>query len=143
MNVRQISVFLENSAGRLAGVCQCLGQHGINLRALSLADASDFGVLRVIVNNPDETLRVLKHEGFAASATEVLAVEVPDRPGGLGEVLALLHRAGINVEYMYAFVERTGAGALVVMRVEQREAAARALGDAGIRLLSEADIIAL
>ena len=143
MVIRQLSVFLENSLGQLHEACECLGAHGVNLRALSLADATDFGVLRVIVDQPDTALRALKAAKFVASTTEVIAVEVPDQPGGLASALKLLAAADINVEYMYAFIEKIGTGALVVMRVEDVQAAVTVLQDKQVRLLSEADVAAL
>src|SRR5512143_764081 len=107
-HVEQIYVFLENKAGRLAEVTRILGDAGINIRALSLADTSDFGILRLIVNDREKANAVLKENGFTVSKTEVVAVEVPDRPGGLSQILQTLDNNSINVEYMYAFVERCG-----------------------------------
>ena len=119
MKVQQISVFLENKSGRLAELTQTLGTAGINIRALSIADTSDFGILRLIVNKPDEAFKVLKEAGFTVSITDVIAVEVKDQPGGLGTVLRLLQDSGINIEYLYAFLEKSSNDALVVFRVEQ------------------------
>src|SRR5512136_1876896 len=101
---KQISVFLENKSGRLAEVTRVLGDAGINIRALSLADTSDFGILRLIVNNCEKAREELKQRGFTVSKREVVAVEVPDRPGGLSQILQILDGAAINVDYMYAFV---------------------------------------
>ena len=108
MKVEQISVFLENKAGRLAEVTRVLGEAGINIRALSLADTTDFGILRLIVDQYDKAREILKDKGFTVGKTEVVAVEVPDRPGGLGLVLQILAASGVNVEYMYAFVQHSG-----------------------------------
>lgn len=135
MKVKQISVFLENKSGRLARVTEILGQKDINIRALSIADTSDFGILRLIVNKPDEALKVLKEGGFTVSATDVIAVEVDDRPGGLAGVLKALDGKGINIEYLYAFLEKSSQDALVVFRVEQVDAAIAALQAAGINVL--------
>ena len=143
MEVRQISVFLENKAGRLAKVTRLLGERGINIRALSLADTTDFGILRMIVNDPERAERLLKEEGFAVTTTGVLAVEVPDRPGGLADVLAVLERAGLNIEYLYAFVEKASADALVLVRVEQLAKAAEVLRAAGISVLPGERVYAL
>ncbi|HHW15303.1 MAG TPA: ACT domain-containing protein [Firmicutes bacterium] len=143
MEVRQISVFLENKAGRLAKVTRLLGERGINIRALSLADTTDFGILRMIVNDPERAERLLKEEGFAVTTTGVLAVEVPDRPGGLADVLAVLERAGLNIEYLYAFVEKASADALVLIRVEQLAKAAEVLRAAGISVLPGERVYAL
>ena len=108
MKVEQISIFLENKAGRLAEVTRILGKGGINIRALSLADTSDFGILRLIVNDHEKAKQILKDNGFTVGRTEVIAVEVEDRPGGLNSILEILFKANINVEYMYAFVQQSG-----------------------------------
>src|ERR1700692_1480294 len=108
MKVEKISIFIENKSGRLAEVTGILGNAGVNIRALSLADTSDFGILRLIVNDRDKAMTVLKEYDFTVSRTEVVAVEVPDRPGGLAGILQSLDNEKINVEYMYAFVERCG-----------------------------------
>jgi hypothetical protein len=135
MRVKQISVFLENKAGRLWELTETLKEKGRNIRALSLADTSDFGILRLIVNRPDEAFTALKEKGFAVAVTEVLAIEVSDRPGGLSDVLKVLCREGVNVEYMYAFVEKKAGNAAVVIRVEDIERAATALSAAGVPIL--------
>jgi len=121
--VKQISIFLENKCGRLVKVTQVLGKNQINIRALTIADTSDFGILRLIVDKPDEALDVLKKEGFMASPTEVIALEVPDTPGGLARVLEYLETAEINIEYLYSFVEKPEQDALILMRVEDSEKA--------------------
>ncbi len=119
MKLKQISIFLEDRAGRLAEVMKLLGDNGINIRALSLADTSDFGILRLIVNEPDKAYDILKQGGFAACETEVIAVEIPDEPGGLSSVLEILNAENINVEYLYAFVEKSKDNAIVVFRFEE------------------------
>ena len=119
MKLKQISIFLENRAGRLAEVMKLLGDNGINIRALSLADTSDFGILRLIVNEPDKAYDILKQGGFAACETEVIAVEIIDEPGGLSSVLEILNAENINVEYLYAFVEKSKDNAIVVFRFEE------------------------
>src|SRR5512141_2329094 len=123
MKVEQISVFLENKAGRLAEVTRVLGEAGINIRALSLADTTDFGILRLIVDQYDKAREILKDKGFTVGKTEVVAVEVPDRPGGLGLVLQILATAGVNVEYMYAFVQHSGKNAVIIFRFDNLEQA--------------------
>jgi len=143
MKVKQISIFLENKSGRLAKVTKVLGESGINIRALSIADTTDFGILRLIVNNPEKAYRVLKNAGFTLSTTDVIAVEVVDVPGGLSEPLLILDRAGINIEYLYAFVQKASSAALVVFRVEQLDEAVRALQENGMRLLSEEEVYQL
>src|SRR3954453_17717469 len=114
MQVEQISIFIENKSGRLAEVTRVLGEAGVNIRALSLADTSDFGILRLIVNDREKAKEILKEKGFTVSKTEVVAVEVPDQPGGLSLILQALDAAVINVEYMYAFVERCGENAVII-----------------------------
>jgi hypothetical protein len=115
--VQQVSIFLENKSGRLAEVCTTLGEHRINIRALCIADTSDFGILRLIVDDPDTATTVLKEAGFSVGETAVIALQVPDRPGGLGGVLTRLEQAQINVEYMYAFFVRREGDAVVLFRV--------------------------
>ena len=112
MKTEQLSVFLENRAGRLAEVTHTLGEAGINIRALSLADTSDFGILRMIVCDHEKAKVVLKEKGFTLGRTSVVAVEVPDTPGGLDSVLQTVSKNGINVEYMYAFVQREAESAV-------------------------------
>lgn len=135
MRVKQISIFLENKSGRLAQVSRVLGENSINIRALSIADTTDFGILRLIVNDPDKAYQVLKEAGFTVSTTDVIAVEVTDAPGGLAEVLQLLDQSGINIEYLYAFVQKVSNAALVVFRVEQLDEAVKVLQQEGIRIL--------
>jgi len=127
MKVEQISIFIENKSGRLAEITRILGESGINIRALSLADTSDFGILRLIVNDVETANKVLREKGFTVNKTEVVAVEVPDRPGGLGAILQALDSAQINVEYMYAFVERCGGNAVIIFRFDEADKAISAL----------------
>jgi hypothetical protein len=143
MSVKQISIFLENKKGRLAEVTRLLAASGVNIRALSLADTADFGVLRIIADDPDACLAVLKANGIIAQVTEVLAVEIEDRPGGLSRVLAALEGAGLNVEYMYAYVEKTKANAIVICKIDDRQRAAVVLKDNGIGTLSANELKAL
>jgi hypothetical protein len=143
VQVKQISVFLENKSGRLADVTRSLGINGINIRALSIADTTDFGILRLIVNKPDEANKVLRNEGFMVSETEVIAVDVPDRPGGLADVLEILGQAGINIEYLYAFIGATSNEALVIFRVEDCEGAMKALQAKNIPVLDGTKVYTL
>ena len=137
MTLRQISVFLENKKGRLAEVIGLIAREKINIRALSLADTADFGVLRLIVNDTGKCFDALKQAGFVAQKTEVLAVEISDRPGGLQGVLEVFDRVELNIEYMYAFVEKKGENAVVVFRIDQPGKAAAALKAGGIAVLNE------
>ncbi len=114
MKVEQISIFIENKSGRLAQVARLLGEKNVNIRALSLADTSDFGILRLLVDNTDVAYSTLKEGGFTVNKTEVVAVEVPDQPGGLCKILQVLDDAQINVEYMYAFAERNADNAVII-----------------------------
>jgi len=135
MKVEQISIFIENKSGRLAEVSKTLGEAGVNIRALSLADTSDFGILRLIVDKTDIAKAALKERGFTVSKTEVVAVEVPDRPMGLSGILQILDRSGVNVEYMYAFVERCGENAVIIFRFDDPEAAIEVLTQNGVTVL--------
>ena len=141
MKVRQISVFIENRAGRLETVARLLGEAGINIRALSLADTSDFGILRLIVDKPEEAQTMLRQQGFTIKLTEVVAVEVPDVPGGLARVLGLLGAKSLNVEYMYAFVEKSTDKAVLVFRFDNAAAAVETLQGGGVRILREEDVV--
>jgi hypothetical protein len=135
VKVEQISIFLENKSGRLADVTRILGEGGINIRALTLADTSDFGILRLIVNDSTRALEILKEAGFTVGRTEVIAIEVPDRPGGLADILDLIGEKGINVEYMYAFVEKSGDNAVVIFRFDDLEQAVEMLQKEGVKIL--------
>ena len=123
MLIQQISVFIENQPGRLAEVTDVLAESTVDITALSLADTSDFGILRLIVDKPDAAQMALKEAGLIVKSTEVLAVAMDDQPGGLSAVLHTISNAGISVEYMYAFVSKTDGKAVVVMRVDNLESA--------------------
>ena len=135
MQVEQISVFLENKSGRLSEVTAILTESNVNIRALALADTSDFGVLRLIVDDTETAQATLKNHGFTVGKTQVVAVEVPDRPGGLHEILMMLHEAKINVEYMYAFVRTSGDNAVMIFRIEQEEQAVALLASKGVQVI--------
>lgn len=143
MKVKQISVFLENKHGRLAQVTRVLGDQNINIRALSIADTTDFGILRLIVNEPEAAYRALKDAGFTVSTTDVIAVEVGDEPGGLARVLEILQQVHINIEYLYAFLQKATNAALVVFRVEQIDEAIRVLQEHQISILDGSRVYAL
>ncbi|MFO7838165.1 MAG: ACT domain-containing protein [Desulfosalsimonadaceae bacterium] len=136
MKAEQISIFLENKAGRLAEVTGTLSGAGVNIRALSLADTTDFGVLRLIVDDNAKAEQVLKEAGFTVRTTHVVAVEVDDRPGGLHYILDTLTLAGINVEYMYAFVQQSGDNAIMIFRFDQLEEAIRVLEKNNVTVIS-------
>ena len=135
MRVEQISVFLENRAGRLAEITRVLGEAGVNIRALSLADTSDFGILRLIVSDNDKAKAALKERGFTVGKTNVVAVEVEDKPGGLNRILELLSNQSINVEYMYAFVQHSGEDAVIIFRFDDIDKAVNLLRENNIKVL--------
>lgn len=135
MKIKQLSVFLENKKGRLYEALRVLAEANINIRALSIADTSDFGILRMIVNNPEEAKRALEEAGFTAKVTNVVAVAVKDKPGGLAEILKILYDKDINVEYVYAFVEKSGEEALVVLRTNNLDKTIDHLKAAGVKLI--------
>ncbi len=143
MKVKQISVFLENKSGRLAEVTKVLGDNNINIRALSIADTTDFGILRLIVNSPEKAWQVLKEHDFTVSETEIIAVQVPDEPGGLAGILNIFENNKINIEYMYAFVGKSGKDAVVVFRVENIDRAIELLQQTGVSLLSGKEVYAV
>ena len=143
MKVEQISIFLENKSGRLAEVAGVLAAAGVNIRALSLADTTDFGILRLIVNDNKRAVELLKAKGFTVGTTEVVAVVIPDRPRGLADILDVLGAAGINVEYMYAFVERRADNAVVIFRFDEAEKAISTLQKAGVSILPGEKVYAL
>lgn len=143
MKVEQISIFLENKSGRLAEVTKILGESGVNIRALSLADTTDFGILRIIVNDTEKAKDVLKKNNFTVGKTEVIAVEVPDNPGGLAGILDILRSEDLNVEYMYAFVERSGEDAVIIFRFDEIDRAIKVLGEKGVTVLPGEKVYAL
>ena len=140
MAVRQISVFLENKIGRLAEITQILGNKEINIRALAIADTTEYGILRMIVDRPQKAYEALEERGFTVSQTEVVVVEVEDKPGGLAQVMAILGKEGINVEYLYAFVAPKGRGALVVLKIEEKKATVDLLQEKKVKILSAEEI---
>jgi hypothetical protein len=142
MKVEQLSIFLENKSGRLADITEVLARNGINIRALSLADTIDFGILRLIVSDLEKTKQLLKDNGFTVGQNEVVAVEVPDLPGGLAGILKALQGNGINVEYMYAFVRKCEGNAVLIFRFDEIEKAIDALQKAGIRILKREEVLA-
>jgi hypothetical protein len=143
MRAEQISVFLENKAGRLAEVASILAEANVNIRALAVADTSDFGVLRLIVNDNQKAVDVLKNRGFTVGKTDVVAVEVEDRPGGLHRILDILHRAGINVEYMYAFVTQTGSNAIMIFRFDNVDEAVKCLLENSVTVINGSEVYTL
>ncbi len=143
MKLHQLSLFLENRPGQLKVPCQVLGQAGIDILTLSLADTQQFGILRLIVKDWERAKRVLEEAGCVVNITEVLAVEVPDRPGGLGEVLDRFDQAGLSIEYMYALAAGHRAPtAVLVFRLEDPDKGAKVLRERGVRLLERDEVLA-
>lgn len=141
--IKQISIFLENKRGRLLEATETLAKAEINIRALSIADTSEFGILRLIVPDPVKAKEVLEKNNFTVRENDVIAVQVVDSPGGLASVLKILNDAEINVEYIYAFVQKSGEKAVVVMKIEDLQRGIKVLRDRGIVLLSYEDILQL
>ena len=135
MAVKQLTVFLENHQGQLVQVTDLLGKNGIDMRALSIADTQDFGILRLIVSDTQKALTVLKSNDYLVQITEVVGVSIPDKAGELSRALALLDKANINIEYLYAFLTNTAGSAQMVFRVADNAAAAKVLEDAGYQVL--------
>ncbi|KJS14894.1 MAG: acetolactate synthase [Peptococcaceae bacterium BRH_c4b] len=143
MLVKQLSVFLENKLGRLAEVTKILGEKDIDISALSIADTTDFGILRLIVNKPEEAEQILRENGIAVSCTNVIAIAVADKPGALAKVLQILDNVSIGIEYLYAFVGKNKDEALVIIKVEVPEKAVETLEKSGIRVLSSNEVYKL
>jgi hypothetical protein len=141
--VKQISVFIENRKGRLAELTRQLRENGIDLKALSIADTTNFGILRCIVDDPERALKVIRDAGFTANITEVLAVEVPDVPGGLSTILDYLAQADISVEYLYSFVHTHSQSALILFRVEEPEKAKDLLNAKNVSILTAEQVYSL
>ena len=138
--IKQISLFVENKPGRMAKVSKTLSDAGVNIRALTVAEAGDFGGIRMVVDDPEKGYRVLHDGGFTVSETEVLAVEMKDIPGGLYEIVNTLGESEVNVDYAYAFVTTKAERALLIIRVDNLEKARRVLTDAGVKLATREEI---
>ncbi len=143
MAIKQLTVFVPNRKGTIVAVTNILAENDINIRALSIAETEDFGILRLIVNNEKQAEKVLLEQGYLIKIVDVVGVKIGDAPGKLTGALDVLDKAEINVEYLYAFMARTEKHAYVVFRVENNEVAENALTDAGYKLITEADICKL
>ena len=143
MKLKQISIFLENRKGRLWKALNILSNAEINIRALSIADTSEFGILRMIIPEPELAQKILEEANFVVKVNDVIAVSVSDEPGGLESILAALNKSDINVEYLYAFVEKKGENAIVVIRTEDIDAGIDALENSGITVLSSKEVYSL
>ena len=143
MKTTQVSVFIENRSGRLAKITTALGNAGVNIRAMSLADTSDFGILRLIVSDAAKAAETLKDHGFTVRVSKVIAVAIPDVPGALGNLLSLMELAGLNVEYMYAFVEKNMDQAIIIFRFDDTEKAIETLMENDIRVIEERALLTM
>ena len=140
MSVKQISVFIENQPGKLAEATRYIADHGINLRAMSIADTKDFGILRVICDDPEIAGEKLREGGYITNITEVIAVGIKDAPGSLATILEIIAKAGVSVEYTYAFLGTRMAGAFMIFRVDDNARAAAALEATGIRTVEQSEM---
>ena len=140
MLIKQISVFVENKSGKLSDVIKTIGENKIDIYALSIADTTDFGILRLIVSDPDKTKAVLREKGMVVKSTEVIAVVVEDKPGGLSHILDILKEKEIDIEYLYAFIGKNKNGATVVMKVDQPQHAIELLGNTDISIVEAEDL---
>ena len=140
MAVKQLSVFVENKPGRLSEIISAIGDNGLDIRGMSLSDTTNFGILRIIVDDPEKGEKALTDAGMTASVTEVIAVGIADRPGGLSEVLKLLNSENISVEYVYAFISREIKTAYVIIRVDDNDRAEKILREKGVSVLTDKDI---
>jgi len=143
MRTTQLSVFIENRSGRLAKIATALGNIGVNIRAMSLADTSDFGILRLIVNDSKRAKETLKDHGFTVRVSEVIAIAIPDTPGALGNLLSIMEHAGLNVEYMYAFVEKNMDQAIIIFRFDDTDKAINTLVENDIQVIEESTLLTI
>ncbi len=137
MFIKQLSIFVENKVGRLQDIINALGENDVNISALSIADTTDFGILRIIVDNPDKAKLVLKGMGVISKTTDVVAVYIDDRSGGLASVLNIVSNAGIGIEYMYAFLGRTEGKALMVLKADDEVKLEKVLTENGLELAEQ------
>ena len=140
MKIKQISIYSENRPGQLSAICRTLAAAGVNITTLSLADTSDFGIVRLIVDDHEKAKAVLSEKGHLVNVKDVLAVCVPDRPGGMAEVMQILDAAGAEIEYSYAFAFHKGEKAVLVFRFADGDVAEKALAQAGVAMLDEKEI---
>lgn len=140
MLIEQLSIFVENKHGRLAEITDLLRKNDIDIRAISIADTRDFGIMRLIVNKPEKAEKVFREAGCTVSLTKVIAIGINDIPGGLAGAMDILYASNISVEYMYAFISKTENMAYVILRVEENDEAVKALTKAGVKILSSQDI---
>ena len=140
MTTQQLSIFMENKPGQLVQVTRTLKEAGIDIRAMSLADTKDFGIVRMIVSDTDKAQEAMREAGFMSSITQVLCLSMDDQPGGLSKITELMAEANVNIDYLYACITVVGKDAYIVMHVDNEKTASKCLTDAGIRMVSNADI---
>ncbi|MBQ4644821.1 MAG: hypothetical protein IJB72_03610 [Clostridia bacterium] len=140
MSLKQLTIFVENKQGTLVDITDILAKNNVNMRALSIADTQDFGILRLIVDNNDVATKALHDAGYLIKMTDVVGVKIGDQPGKLSKALEVLDEAKINMEYLYAFMARTEKHAYVVLRVADNDAAEKALENAGFHMITDADV---
>ena len=140
MKIHQLSLFLENKPGHLHSVCRALAEANVNILTLAMADTQQFGILRLIIKDWERAKEVLQKAGCVVNVTEVVATEVHDRPGGLAEILGVVHEAGLNIEYMYAFTFRRGDKAVLIFRFDHPDAAIRVLQGRGISVIDSVEL---
>ncbi len=140
MLIKQISVFVENKFGRVAKIIELLGENNINISALSIADTTDFGILRLIVDKSDEGVEILKANGVIAKCTDVIAVAIDDKAGSLSKVLNIVSNAGVGIEYMYAFLARKTGKALMVLKADNKDAAVKVLTEHNVEIVVQSEI---
>lgn len=143
MSIKQLSIFVENKAGRLAEITSAIAAAGVDIHALSIADTTNFGILRLIVNQPDKAEQALKAAGLTVSLTDVIAIEIEDKPGGFAKAARVMSDASIDIEYMYAFISQDSGRAWVILRVQDNEKALEALRTGGIEIISEDKIYSM
>ena len=140
MSLKQLTIFVENKKGALVDITKTLAENNINMRALSIADTQDFGILRLIVNDNETALKTLSEDGYLIKTTDVVGVKIGDAPGKLSTALNILDENNINMEYLYAFMARTEKHAYVVLRVADNAQAEKVLEDAGFHMITDADV---
>ena len=140
MFIKQLSIFVENKPGRLSQITKLLGENGIDIRALSVADTKDFGILRLIVNKPDDACELLKKADCTVSITNVIAIGIKDEPGGLSEIMEALYAANVSVEYMYAFLSKSDDQAYVILRVDNNDKAIEAMKGNDFKVLTSKEV---
>ena len=141
MKVNQIAVFLQNKPGCLGDICRTLADANVNIVTLSLADTQQFGILRLLVPDWKNTAAILEKAGFVVQVSEVVAAEIDDKPGGMSRVVDIVTKAGVNIEYAYAFTAHSGADAVLIFRFDNTDAAVAALDAAGVKTLSDVELL--